>query len=414
MNAKIVSVGTEILLGNIVNTNAAYLASQCARLGLFCYEQITVGDNEKRLMDTIEEGLKTVDVIILSGGLGPTKDDITKEVAAKVMGYPLKMHEESKRNISEYFQLLGKPITENNWKQAMIPEPSYILKNENGTAPGVILEKDGKYLVLLPGPPEELVPMFENQVIPYFQALSTEKLFSHMIKICGHGESKVDEQITDLLEAQTNPTIAPYAKSGEVHLRVTASAENEKTAELLMQPMLSILQNRFGNAIYTMDEQVTLEETIIQLLIKNNLLISTAESCTGGLLAARLINVPGASKVMRVGHITYSEDAKIDILGVQKKTLEKYGVVSEEVAREMAMGEAKVAKTNVSISITGIAGPSGGTKEKPIGLVYIGCFINGKVQVKRYVFPGNREKIRNRAVSYALNFLRERILETLK
>jgi len=414
VKVKIVSVGTEILLGNIVNTNAAYLAKQCANLGLSCYEQITVGDNEERLQETIQQGLETADIIILTGGLGPTKDDITKEVAAKVMKYPLKLDEESKENIINYFNLIGKPITENNWKQAMLPEPSHILKNENGTAPGVIMEKNGKYVVLLPGPPEELSVMFEKQVIPFFKSISEEIIYSHMVKICGHGESKVDEEITDLLENQTNPTIAPYAKSGEVHLRVTSKAKNEEEAETLMQPMLLKLKERFGDSIYTMEEHITLEESIVTLIKKNKLSISTVESCTGGLLAARLINVSGVSSVYQLGHITYSEEAKIKAVGVKKETIDTFGVVSEEVAKEMAIGEAKFSNTKIAVSVTGLAGPNGGTKEKPVGLVYIACYICGNVYVKRFIFPGNRIKIRNNAVSSALVFLREKLLQYSK
>lgn len=411
MIVELISVGTEILLGNIVNTNAAFLSEECAKLGLSCYYQTVVGDNEERLKETIECAIKRSDIIILSGGLGPTPDDLSKETVAKVWDKQLIMHEPSKQHIIEYFKKKNIEISENNWKQAMIPEGAVVLENANGTAPGVIMEQDGKSIILLPGPPNELVPMVKEQVEPYLRGLTKGVIFSQTVKICGIGEGTVAQQISDLIEQQTNPTIATYAKTGEVHLRVTAMAEDEKSAKKLIKPMVKELKGRFGNAIYTTQEEVSLEKSIVDLLIANKLTISTVESCTGGLVAARLINVPGVSEVFKAGLVTYSNKAKRKLAGVSKITLDKKGAVSAEVAKEMVKGAAVMTKSEVTVGITGIAGPDGGTKEKPVGLVYIACSVCGKVKVKECHFSGNRQKNRETAVVTALVLVRECILE---
>lgn len=411
MIVELISVGTEILLGNIVNTNAAFLSEECAKLGLSCYYQTVVGDNEERLKETIECAIKRSDIIILSGGLGPTPDDLSKETVAKVWDKQLIMHEPSKQHIIEYFKKKNIEISENNWKQAMIPEGAVVLENANGTAPGVIMEQDGKSIILLPGPPNELIPMVKEQVEPYLRGLTKGVIFSQTVKICGIGEGTVAQQISDLIEQQTNPTIATYAKTGEVHLRVTAMAEDEKSAKKLIKPMVKELKGRFGNAIYTTQEEVSLEKSIVDLLIANKLTISTVESCTGGLVAARLINVPGVSEVFKAGLVTYSNKAKRKLAGVSKITLDKKGAVSAEVAKEMVKGAAVMTKSEVTVGITGIAGPDGGTKEKPVGLVYIACSVCGKVKVKECHFSGNRQKNRETAVVTALVLVRECILE---
>lgn len=410
MVVELISVGTEILLGNIVNTNAAYLAEQCAYLGLSCYYQTTVGDNEERLCEALKTALQRSDVIILSGGLGPTGDDLTKEVAAKVLGKTMYMDEYSKECIQKFFEKRGLPLTDNNWKQAMIPEGAIILNNDNGTAPGIIMEQDGKSVILLPGPPNELVPMFEKDVYVYLDRKTPNTISSQVVKICGMGESQVEEMVRDLMDSP-NPTLAPYAKTGEVHLRVTAMAENEKEAKKLTKPVVKELKSRIGSYIYTTNPEVTLEEAVVDLLQKNNLTFCTAESCTGGMLAARLVNVPGVSEVFKEGMITYSNKAKRNRLGVKKSTLTKYGAVSEQVAKEMAKGGTFLTKTDVCVSVTGIAGPDGGTSEKPVGLVYIACNVCGKVTVKEYHFSGNRAKIRENTVSSALTLLRLCVLE---
>jgi nicotinamide-nucleotide amidase len=411
MNVELISVGTEILLGNIVNTNAAYLAEKCAVLGLSCFYQSVVGDNEKRLCEALETALGRSDVVILSGGLGPTQDDLTKECVAKVLHRELVMDEQSRERIENYFSSRGWTPTDNNWKQAYAPQGAIVLDNENGTAPGLIVEEGEKRVVLLPGPPNELKPLFEQQVIPYLDSLESGTIYSKTVKICGIGESKVETQILDLINEQGNPTIAPYAKTGEVHLRVTAKAEEEKEARKLVKPVVKELKSRFGNAVYSTEEEVTLERSIVDLLLANGLTVSTVESCTGGLVAGRLTKVPGVSQVFKNGLVTYSNKAKRKLVGVKRMTLDKYGAVSSQVAKEMARGLAAISKADVTVAVTGLAGPDGGTEEKPIGLVYVGCCVCGTTTVKEYHFSGDRDKIRESATAYALILMRQCILE---
>lgn len=412
MVVELISVGTEILLGNIVNTNAAYLSEKCAALGLSCYHQSVVGDNEKRLEDTIRLAVSRSDIVILSGGLGPTKDDLTKEVTAKVFGKELREDAHTRERISKYFsRIKSGSITENNWKQALVPEGAVVVDNYNGTAPGLIIEENGKTAVLLPGPPNEIKPMFERDIEPFLRKLQPEGLYSKMVKICSVGESKAETMVMDLMENQSNPTIAPYAKTGEVHFRITARAKDEKEADRLMEPMLNELFQRFGDKIYTVEEDVTLEDAIVRLCREKNLTVTTAESCTAGLLAGRLMNVPGASEVFCEGYITYSNESKERILGVEADTLKNFGAVSHETAEQMARGAAKAAGADVAVSVTGIAGPGGGTKEKPVGLVYVGCFTGGKTRTEEFRFTGNRAKNREYAVVRALTILREELLK---
>lgn len=413
MTVELISVGTEILLGNIVNTNAAYLAEKIAVLGLSCYHQSVVGDNKERLEEAVRTAVGRSDIVILSGGLGPTKDDLTKEVTAKVFGRKLYEDLHTRARIQAYFDqrhTKSKMITENNWKQAMVPEGAVVVDNHNGTAPGIILEENGKTAILLPGPPNEIRPMFERDIAPYLNRLQPEGIYSKMIKICSIGESRAETMVADLMDAQSNPTLAPYAKTGEVHFRVTAKAADEATAEKLMKPMIEELKKRFGSYIYTMDEAVTLEEAVVNLLKGKNLTVTTAESCTGGLLAGRIMNVPGASAVYREGYITYANEAKEKLLGVRHETLETVGAVSKETAAQMAEGAARQAGAQAALSVTGIAGPDGGTPEKPVGLVYIGCHVAGRTRVEEFRFTGNRAKNRDYAVVRALTLLREELI----
>lgn len=416
MIVELVCVGTELLLGNIVNTNAAFLSEKCADLGLSMYYQSVVGDNEERLTGILEQAVDRSDVVILCGGLGPTQDDLTKEVAAKVMGKELIEDEHTKNCIKAYMEnyMLSHPglkVTDNNWKQALVPEGAIILDNANGTAPGLIIEENGKIVIMLPGPPNELKPMFENQVSPYLNEKQPDIIYSCMIKICGVGESMVEDRIRDLIDTQKNPTIATYAKTGEVHLRVTAKAANETEARKMIKPLVRELKLRFGADIYTTDEKKTLEECVIDLLKDQKLELTTVESCTGGALASRLINVPGASEVLKQGLITYSNKAKRKYCMVKKSTLKMDGAVSEQAAKEMARGAFENTECDVSVSVTGLAGPDGGTDEKPVGLVYIGCCYKGKTCIKEFRFNGNRSKIREQAVVQGLILLRSCILE---
>lgn len=409
---EIICVGTEILLGNIVNTNARYLAEKCAEIGLASYYQITVGDNAGRLEESIRLALSRSDVVILSGGLGPTDDDLTKEVASKVAGREMYLDETSKERLVSYFERRGLTLTENNFKQAMIPEGGIILTNNNGTAPGVIIPVDNKHIVLLPGPPGELIPMFEESVMPYLQGITNEIFVSQTVKLVSVGESIAETMIKDLIDSQTNPTIATYAKVGEVHIRVTAAAEDAASAQKLIKPVVKELKSRFGNNVYTTHDEVTLEKSIVDLLVSGDLKCMTVESCTGGKIASRIVSVPGASDVLKYGLVTYSNKSKRKLTPVKKLTLEKYGAVSEEVVREMVK-EAEVGpKADVIVGVTGFAGPSADNPED-VGLVYIGCNVCGKITVKKFKFSGGREKIRESATVQALVLMRECVLEYL-
>ena len=415
MITELISVGTEILLGNIVNTNSAYLSEKCALLGLSVYYQDVVGDNEGRMRDVIRTALDRSDVVILTGGLGPTEDDITKEVTADLMGMPLKEDSHSRKLIDKYLKEYEKNnpqrrITKNNYKQAMVPKGAIVLDNHNGTAPGLILEKKGKTAILLPGPPNEMKPMFEEYIVPYLQKNQPEIIVSQMVKISGIGESQVAEEIQDLIESQTNPTIAPYAKTGEVHLRVTASAENEKACKKLIKPVVKELKKRFGENIFATDESKTLEEAVIDLLKEKDLKLSLAESLTGGMIAQRIVNVSGASDVFGYGFVTYSNKAKHKCLGVKKSTLKEKGAVSAKCAREMAKGACKESGADISISVTGLAGPGGGTKETPVGTVFMGCCYEGRTIAKEFHFTGNRMRIREQTTAHALAMLRDCII----
>lgn len=412
MVCELISVGTELLLGNIVNTNTQFLAEKCALLGLSMYHQVTVGDNRERLTQVIRTALDRSDIVILTGGLGPTEDDLTKEVCAEVMGFSLAEDPHTRQMIESYFKNnIYKEIPDNNWKQAIVPQGAIVLDNNNGTAPGLILEKDNKTAILLPGPPNELIPLFNEQVYPYLEKLRPEVIRSQMVKVCGIGESQVEDKLLDLIDSQTNPTIATYAKTGEVHLRITASAATTEEADSMIKPVVKEIKKRLGDAVYSTKENESLEMAVVRLLKKNGLTVTTAESCTGGMLAARLVNVPGVSDVYREGYITYSNKAKRRLLDVNKSTLKKYGAVSEQTAREMAIGGVFANGADVCVATTGIAGPDGGTEEKPVGLVYISCYLKDKVTVERFQFKGNREKIREQTVVKALDLLRRSILK---
>ena len=413
MKAEIITVGTEILLGDILNTNCRYLSRELAAMGIEMYYQITVGDNEERLLKTLEESLNRSDIVICTGGLGPTEDDITKEVCAKYFGYKLELHKPSLDAMIERFKHMNRVPTKNNEKQAYFPKEAYILKNDNGTAPGCIMEKEGKMIVVIPGPPKEMESMFENYVKPYLSKLTDDVIESEVLRIIGVGESKVENDILDIIDSQTNPTIATYAKGYECTLRITAKAKSVEEAKELIKPMSDEMKRRFGQSLYATGE-TSIEEVVAKMLVENNLKIAVAESCTGGMVSASLINYPGISSVFMEGCVTYSNEAKMKSLGVKKETLDVYGAVSDKCAKEMASGVAARYNTNVGIATTGIAGPGGGTDEKPVGLVYFGIFINGKVITKKYVFNGDRQGVRERATRTILNDLRLELLNMEK
>ncbi|MCL1988971.1 MAG: competence/damage-inducible protein A [Firmicutes bacterium] len=413
MVAEIIAVGTELLLGDIVNTNAAFLAQELAKLGIGLYTQTVVGDNAQRLRRAYDLAYERgADLVITIGGLGPTEDDITKEVAAEFFGLPLVLHEESWEKMQQLFAKIhpNLPIATSNKKQAMLPQGCHVLENNNGTAPGVYINHNDKKIIMLPGPPNELEPMFLQEVLPILRQLSDGMLVSKVVKIVGVGESMVEERIKHLITAQTNPTIAPYAKTFEVWLRITAAAKNEQQANDLINPIVVQLHKIFGNAIFGENAE-TLESVVVNLLKKRGLQLACAESCTGGMLTARLVNYPGVSEVLHEGIVTYANESKIERLNVDKNLLEKHGAVSAEVAATMAEGLLK-SDNLVGLSTTGIAGPSGGTAEKPVGRVYIGLAFPGKpTQVKELTLTGDRTKIRTRTVIAALDFLRLALLE---
>ena len=407
MKAEIIAVGTEILLGDILNTNAQYLSKELAQLGIEVYFQTVVGDNPQRLKDTLYQAFSRADLIITTGGLGPTEDDLTKETAAAYFGEELVLDARALGRIQKYFDRTGRVMTENNRKQAMVPkEHGIVLYNDNGTAPGIIIEKNNKIIVMLPGPPKETVPMFENQVKPYLQTKQEYTFVSEILRVASVGESAMETLVKDIIDAQTNPTIAPYAKFGESILRITAKAKTEAEAKTLIVPIKAALRERLGSAVYA-EGETNMQTVVAQLLLSKHLTIAVAESCTGGLLTSALVEYPGISEVLLEGCVTYSNQAKMQRLGVQAQTLETYTAVSAQTAAEMAEGIAKTSGADIGISTTGIAGPDGGTAEKPVGLVYIGLSIKGKTTVTEYHYTGKRNQIRERATMYALDLLRK-------
>lgn len=410
MKAEIIAIGTEILLGDIVNTNAQFLAKELAALGIDVYHQSVIGDNEERIIESFEKAFERCDLVITTGGLGPTQDDLTKELGAKYFNKKLVLHEPSLDWIKTYLDMKDEAIVEANKKQAYFPEGSIILPNPNGTAPGSIVSENNKILIILPGPPREMKPMFNDHVKKYLEGITGEIIKSKILRLFGIGESLMAQKLNNLIQNSKNPTVAPYAKDNDVTLRITAKGNSEKECDDLINPVDKEIKDALGEYIYG-EGETSLENVVSEILCNNKLSVSTAESCTGGMIAASLISYPGISDVFKEGAVTYSNESKMKRLGVRKETLDRYGAVSEETAREMAIGIAREANTDISISTTGIAGPGGGTDEKPVGLVYIGVFIKGKVVVNKFNFTGNRERIRRKTTMNALNILRKALLK---
>lgn len=413
MKAEIISVGTELLLGQIVDTNAAYLSQELAALGIDLYHRTTVGDNPKRLREAIEEAFQRSELVITSGGLGPTEDDLTKETVAEVLALPLVLHQPSLDRIQARFAKMDRPMTPNNRKQALIPQGGVALPNDYGTAPGVMVEQDGKIAICLPGPPNELEPMFQEQVLPRLKAKSQGVIASRVLRIVGMGESQVAEKIADLLAGQTNPTIAPLAMEGEVTLRLTARTETQKEGQRLIEKLEAEIGQRLGELIYGKDEE-TLEGVVVRLLAAKGQSLATAESCTGGLLASRITDVPGSSEVFERGVVTYSNRAKQELLGVPMELIDREGAVSPQVAELMAQGVRKLAATSWGIGITGIAGPGGGSEEKPVGLVYLALAGDSGTRVEELHWPGSRFSVKRRTTLFALDLLRQELLREEK
>ncbi|MDD2955489.1 MAG: competence/damage-inducible protein A [Oscillospiraceae bacterium] len=408
MKAEILCVGTEILLGDIVNTNAAYLARELASIGIPVYHQSVVGDNPGRLAAALQTAFGRGDLVVMTGGLGPTYDDLTKETLAEYFGSPLREDAKSLESIQAFFQKIGREMTENNRKQALMPEGAVIFHNYNGTAPGLALEKEGKTAILLPGPPREMELMYETGVRPYLERRSGQVLVSHTVHIFGMGESAVEQLLRPTISKMENPTVAPYAKTGEVQLRVTARAADKAAAEAMTQPAVEQIRQALGNVVYGVDIG-SLQQAAVQALAARGLTAATAESCTGGLVSKRLTEVPGASAVFGFGACTYANEMKEKVLGVSPETLERCGAVSPETAAQMARGAARIAGADIGISTTGIAGPGGGTPEKPVGLVYVGVWSRRHEEVLRLDLGRGqmreREQIRYLAASHALHAL---------
>ncbi|WP_039764480.1 competence/damage-inducible protein A [Caldicellulosiruptor sp. F32] len=409
MVAEIICVGTELLLGQIMNTNAQYLSQRLASLGIDLYFQTTVGDNLNRLKSAIDIALKRSDILIFTGGLGPTSDDITKEAVCEYFGKKLILNQEVLNKIEEYFKHRGVKMPEINKKQAYVPEGSIILENRHGTAPGLIIEKDGKIAILLPGPPFEMQPMFEEYVVPYLEKFSKEKIYSRVLKFIGIGESSIEERLSELIHNQSDPSLALYAKPFEVELRISTKKSDEAVAKDILDQMESKIRALLGEYIYGIDNQ-TLEEVVVEMLMQKGLKVSVAESCTGGLICNKITNVPGASNVFDRGFITYSNEAKVKELGVSEETLKNFGAVSHEVAKQMAQGALRNSLADVAISTTGIAGPTGATKTKPVGLVYIGVATKNYIDSFEFRFSGDRLRIKETASKAALDILRKTII----
>lgn len=408
MNAEILAVGTELLMGQIVNTNAQYISERLNSIGINVYFHSVVGDNPKRLESSIKLALERSDLVVITGGLGPTKDDITKEKVAEVFGKRVVLHEESLKRIKDYFVKLGREMTDNNAKQAYFPEGSIVIENNKGTAPGCIIESDNKFVVILPGPPREMQPMFDESVMPYLQKDSGYKIVSKYIRTFGIGESKLEEMIMDLVDKQEDVTIATYAKMGEVTVRLTCKCPLSEEGFDKICPFEDEIVKRLGSYVYSTENE-NLEKVVTKMLLENNLTIAIAESCTGGLICSKLVSVSGVSKVFNRGIISYSNDSKVQDLGVNEDTIKKYGAVSTQTAIEMAEGVKRIAGTDIGVSITGIAGPEGGTAEKPVGLMYMALAYKGNTVCKKLNLSGDRERIINVASLHVLDLIRRQI-----
>ncbi|NTV90671.1 MAG: competence/damage-inducible protein A [Clostridiales bacterium] len=409
MNAEILAVGTELLMGQIANTNAQYISSRLPDVGIGVFYHSVVGDNPDRLRECLRLALSRSDVIITTGGLGPTQDDLTKETIAGEMNRRLVLDTESLEKMKAFFDRLKRPMTDNNIKQAYLPENSIIIRNKNGTAPGCIIEEGGKTVVMLPGPPSEMKPMFDESVLPYFSEKSQFTMVSKFLKIFGIGESAMEDRILDLVDRQTNPTIAPYAKEGEITLRITARYKKGEAGQDIIAPIEQEIRSRLGELVYSSDNR-SLEEVAAGLMIDSGSTIAIAESCTGGMISARLTEIPGISAVFNRGIVSYSNQSKIENLQVNKQTIEKYGAVSKETVVEMAEGVRRVSGTALGLAVTGIAGPDGGTDEKPVGLVYVALADENGVEFKELKLWGSRNRIRNVTCLHAFDMVRRKLL----
>ncbi len=410
-SAEILCIGTELLMGDIINTNAAYLAKELAGLGINLYHQSVVGDNPERLRQSLQLALKRADIVITTGGLGPTYDDLSKETIAACFGRKLVMDEESLTRIQAHFLRLGREMTDNNKKQAMMPQGCIIFQNENGTAPGCAIEGsgelEGKTAIMLPGPPREMKPMFEQQVKPYLLKDSDTRLVSHTMHFFGIGESMLEDRLRSLMEKSLNPTVAPYAKTGEVQLRVTARVKGGEDPNALLEPVMEQIRQTVGEFLYGVDVG-DLQTAVVRLLTEKERKVAVAESCTGGYLAKRITDVSGSSKVFECGVCSYSNRIKHQLLGVSEQTLAEYGAIAEQTAAQMASGVRNLSGADIGISVTGNAGPTA-DEGKEVGLVYIG--VDSPKLTHVFTLHVNRrdqdarETIRYLASSHALSLI---------
>lgn len=411
MKAEIIAIGTEILLGQILNTNQRYLSQKLAELGIDVYYQITVGDNPERLIQALRQGLARSDIVITTGGLGPTVDDITLKSIARTLTRRLVLDKKILQRIKTYFgkQCIKMPIE--NVRQAHIPEGSITLKNDVGTAPGLILEEDGKILIALPGPSRELNPMFERDVIPYLKKKTKSEwiIKTRTIKITGLSESEVNHRVKDILKSPPPVTVGIFAHPALIELKITAKAKNEKQAKAFINKVDKKITSRLKDYIFGRDTQ-TLEEIVGKLLRRTRKTLAIAESCTGGLISNRITNIPGSSKYFKTTIVAYSNKAKVTLLNVPSETLKKHGAVSSQVATQMAKNVRQIAGTTFGLGVTGITGPTGGTKSKPIGLVYIALATPKQTISREFHFTGDREIIKFKTSQAALDLLRQVII----
>lgn len=403
MKCEIIAVGTELLLGEIVNTDAQAISQGLAELGINVYFETVCGDNPERLRSVLEIAKSRADIIVTTGGLGPTADDLTKETIAAAFGKQLELHQPSMDRLLQHFK--GRTMTPNNEKQAWLPQGCFVLDNDWGTAPGCAFEAEGCVVVMLPGPPSECVNMFRQRAMPYLAKLSGGTICSRYIRVFGMGESEMESKLTHQMQTWRNPTAAPYAKEGECLVRVTAMAETEEKARAMTEPALEELRAILGDVVYGVDVD-SLEQVVVQEMTARGLTLAAAESCTGGLLGKRVTDIPGASACFLGGVVSYSNQAKQDLLGVKKETLEQFGAVSEQVACQMAEGVRRAMEADVGVSTTGVAGP-GGSEQKPAGLVYIGLSTKEGTRAVRILKPNqSRDRVRRLASSTALDLIR--------
>ena len=409
MKTAILTVGTEILFGQIVNTNAAYLSRELNNLGFDVMYHYSVGDNPKRLLELIHLAFRDCDMIITTGGLGPTQDDLTKETIAKAMGERIVVSDMAMEALKSHYRKSERPMTENNLKQAYMPESAEVLPNDQGTAPGFWLEKDGKIIVSMPGPPREMTNMFSKEVMPRLRSLQDSVIHYRILRTFGLGESKMETVLLPLIDEQTDPTIATYAKEGETSLRIASKRATLQEAKKAVDDMSQRVMDIIGEYVYSQDNE-DLKDVVGRLLISKNITVSCAESCTGGLFAGTLTDIPGISCVFDRGIVTYSNKAKMEELGVKEDTLETFGAVSSQTAAEMAQGLAEKTGSDLCISVTGIAGPDGGSLQKPVGTAYVGIRWKGNTEmIKIQRRNVNRKWNRNYAVLSMLYEIYKRI-----